>query len=138
MALVLWTIAAGVVFADDVDLSSFSKKDTDRLEKIVEQLEPVHALQRTLDALKVVNMRDIMGKPMFGPMWEYLKTQMMKVDLIFNEYGLEYSIWDDYEVSNNQKLKVILAKLRSRYLYLEDLKNKNADELKAILAILKE
>jgi hypothetical protein len=60
----------------------------------------------------------------------------MKINLIFNEYGLVFNNYNTYQVEGNPKLNVLLARLKSRYSYLDSLPTKDAAELRAILATL--
>jgi hypothetical protein len=126
---VLIVSVSGIVFAGgSIDVSTISQQDVGRLEKIVEALEPVYAIQTVLDSF---------GNQTY-PMIDYMKTQKMKINLIFNEYGLVHNEFHTYEVPNNPKLNILLARLKSRYSYLSGIDVNKADELKTILAMLKE
>jgi hypothetical protein len=50
-------------------------------------------------------------------MYNYLNVQEVKINAIFNEYGLEFSQYATYEGSN-EELKKVYARLCSRYSYL--------------------
>ncbi|MDR0301262.1 MAG: hypothetical protein LBI04_03005 [Treponema sp.] len=125
----LLVAVSGVIFAGGaVEISTISQNDISRLEKIVEELEPVYAIQKALDSF---------GKELF-PMYNYLTTQKMKLNTIFNEYGLEFNEYNTYKAEENPKLNAVLVKLNSRYSYLVALQNNRADVLRATLAMLKE
>ena len=122
-------LVSGVVFAEGkVDVSAISQQDIARLEKIVEALEPVYAIRTALASY---------GNRSY-PIYDYLGVQGARINLIFNEYGLVFDKWSTYQVPNNPRLNVLLAKLKSRYSYLDNgsINLSGADVLRKTLDLL--
>ena len=124
----LFIIAGGIVYAGgSMDVSSVSDADVARIERIVEALDPEVAIESALNSF---------GQSSF-PMSNYLETQKMRINRIFNEYGIEFSEYADFEGLNSRS-QVTFSRLKSRYSYLNSLTFKNPNELRAILALLKD
>ena len=120
-------ILAGLAFAAGNMEVSISDNDITRLEKIVADLEPVHAIQTALRLYE--NDRN--------PLLNFINAQEMKINAIFNEYGIEYNMFTTYTVSN-PRAQVVLARLKSRFSFLDGIKYNNADKLRATLVLLEE
>ena len=126
LVLVLMLLA-GLAFTSGNMEVSISDNDITRLEKIVADLEPVSAIQTALQLYE--NDRN--------PILNFVNAQEMKINAIFNEYGIEYSMFTTYTVSN-PRAQVVLARLKSRFSYLDGIKYNNADKLRATLVLLEE
>jgi len=127
--VMVFALVSAVFAGGNVDVSTITPQDVTRLEKIVDDLEPTKAINTALASLKP-NPNGFLGI-----MYEYRKIQETKINAIFNEYGITFNTINTYTTSD-QKLNVLLAKLKSRYSYLEGLDTKKVEELRAILALL--
>jgi hypothetical protein len=104
-----------------------SPEDVARVEKIVEALDPEVAIQTALTSYS----------DSYYPLSGYLKTQGMRINRIFNEYGVEFSVYSTYTGLSNEA-QIVFTKLKSRYSYLDSLELKQTPELQATLELLKE
>jgi len=127
LAFLVMVHGVSVYAGGEIEVSSIQKKDIDRLDSIVGALEPTYAIKEALrlypDAIY--------------PMHEYMKVQEMKINAIFNEYGIVYNSYNTYTVSDNQRLQIILAKLKSRYHFLDSIGLTKKDSLLSTLESLK-
>jgi hypothetical protein len=120
--LVIYSWAGGTV-----DASKVSDADITKIDNICKALDPEVAIQTALTSFPKSSY----------PLNDFLKTQEMKINRIFNEYGVEFSHYDTYE-GLSSKAQIVFSRLKSRYSYLDSMELKNPDELRAALALLKE
>jgi hypothetical protein len=118
-----WNVFAG----GTMDVSAISAEDVAKIELIVEALEPEFAIQTALDSFPKSSY----------PLNDYLKVQEMKINRIFNEYGIEFNHYAAFE-GLSPWAQVAYTKLKSRYSYLDSMELKGADELRAALALLRD
>jgi hypothetical protein len=118
-----WNVCAG----GTMDVSAISTKDVEKIELIVQALEPEFAIQTALDNFP----------KSYYPLYEYLNIQEMKINRIFNEYGIEFSQFETYK-ELTPWVQVTYTKLKSRYSYLDSIEFNSVDELRAVLALLRE
>ncbi|MDR0644430.1 MAG: hypothetical protein LBG05_05900 [Treponema sp.] len=125
--VLFFAVLGGAVFAGgEMDASMVSDEDVARVERIVQALDPEAAIQTALDSFT--------GEyPLIG----FLDTQEMKINRIFNEYGVEFNQYTSYKGLPSQA-HVAFAKLKSRYSYLYSIQFMEPEELRAALALLKE
>jgi hypothetical protein len=126
LVLLLVGIGSTVFAGGTMDASKVSDADIARIDKIAQDLEPTVAIQTALTTFKTSSY----------PLSGYLKTQKMKIDLVFNEYGVEFSEYTSYE-GLSQKAQVSFSRLKSRYSYLSSMTLNDPDELRAALTLLK-
>ena len=113
--------------AEPVDTSIFSNEDIYRIERIVEALNPEHAIQTALASFPYNTY----------PLQNYLETQLMRLNRIFNEYGFEFSQYATYNDSNT-RAHTVLVRLKSRYTYLHNLSFNSREDLYTALILLKD
>jgi hypothetical protein len=79
--MVLFFVALGdALFAGGtMDASMVSDEDIAKIEIIVQDLDPEVAIQTALDSFSESRI----------PLYDYLNVQKMKINRIFNEYGIE-------------------------------------------------
>jgi hypothetical protein len=70
-------------------------------------------------------------------MADYLATQRIRINRIFNEYGVEFNQYATY-TGLSAEAQVVFTKLKSRYAYLNQLELSRTAELQAALALLVE
>ena len=126
MVLVIAFVLVSAVFAGgNVDVSTITPQDIVRLEKIVDDLEPTKAINAAMANF---------GNNAY-PMLNYMNIQTVKINAIFNEYGIVYNQFIDYK-TNDPKLNVLLARLKSRFSYLNGIITNNKETLKKTLDLL--
>jgi len=126
MVLVIAFVLVSAVFAGgNVDVSTITPQDIVRLEKIVDDLEPTKAINAAMANF---------GNNAY-PMLDYMNIQTVKINAIFNEYGIVYNQFIDYK-TNDPKLNVLLARLKSRFSYLNGIITNNKETLKKTLDLL--
>ena len=123
--MMVFVLVSAVFAGGKVDVSTVTSEDIARLDKIVDALEPSYAIKMALENFG----NDIY--PMFG----YRKLQEVKINAIFNEYGITFNQFSNY-TTTNPKLNVILARLSSRYSYLGSINTADVETLKKILDLL--
>jgi hypothetical protein len=127
MILVLIVLGGAVFASGTMDVSTVSDEDIARIEVIVQALDPEVAIQTALDSFPKERL----------PLYQYLNTQEMKINRIFNEYGIEFHSYDTFE-GLTPKAQVAFARLKSRYSYLDSIDLNGPDALRATLELLKE
>jgi hypothetical protein len=127
MVLVLIVFGGAVFAGGTMDASAVSDEDIARIEVIVQALDPEVAIQTALDSFPKA----------YAPLSGYLNTQGMKINRIFNEYGIEFSQYATFE-GLGPRAQVAFTRLKSRYSYLYSMQYKTLDELRATLELLKE
>jgi hypothetical protein len=120
-----FALVAAVFAGGNVDVSTITPQDVARLEKIVDDLEPTKAINTAMANF---------GNNAY-PMLDYMKIQTVKINAIFNEYGIVYNQFIDYTTSD-PKLNVLLARLKSRFSYLNGIITNNKETLKKTLDLL--
>jgi hypothetical protein len=127
LVFVFFGLGISAFAAGEMDASMVSDDDIARVEKIVEALDPEYAIQTALTSFP---------KEAF-PLYRYLKNQEMKINRIFNEYGVEFSKYDSY-AGLSPRAQTVFQKLKSRYSYLHAMTLQDSDGLKANLVLLQE
>jgi hypothetical protein len=110
-----------------VDASMVSDADITKVDAIAQALDPELAIQTALTSFPQSSY----------PLMDYLKIQEMKINRIFNEYGVEFNQFADYK-GLNSKAQVVFSRLKSRYSYLDSMEFKKSDDLRAALVLLKD
>lgn len=124
--VILLVLAGMAVFAGgEVEISSISQDDVKKLDKILQDLEPVYAIKRVLELYPNETY----------PMYTYFNAQEMKIGALFSKYGIKYSEYTSYKVSD-QKIQTMLIDLQGRYTFLDKLKLKSKESLSATLQLL--
>jgi hypothetical protein len=124
----MFALVSVAVFAGgEMDMSAIKKTDIAKLEKIVDALEPIYAIETALKQYPKESY----------PVGTHLKVQKMKINMVFNEYGFEYNSYTTY-TAEDKNLNILLAKLKSRYSYLDSLDLSRKETLEAALKELKE
>ena len=126
--ILFFTVLSGAVFAGStMDASMVSEADIIRMESIAEALDPIVAIEAAITSFGGTHY----------PLANYLEMQKMKINLIFNEYGVEFNQYVNYQ-GLSQRAQVVFSRLKSRYSYLNSINLQNAEQLRATLALLRQ